>query len=379
MNVDTPAAEDSLLSAVASQLRAEVLQRWAAYFPVRAQAAAPDITFTPRRCGFSAIFKVDLDFTEIRARERLMVKIRREQKYGSFERSALTERTMAASRAEYNEHLKAHRFFAGRSDGLGVVRPIDYLESHNALLVEHAAGTDLSKLVRANSDLAASSIRKCGQWWRLFHHDLHLSSERDWNASALDPQFDRRLQRLQTFGVPTDLLEELRAEIKAATQNVPPVRVPVSLVHGDCKLRHVWATDTGIQVLDFGNARVGDSWRDPAALVVELSLYTLWSRRLDAAPQVDNIRTLLQAYFDGPPPRAFSLYVVDCLLKKWHRRLRNWGPGPAMNRIRKSLQTARLDKRLERLYIDRWFTTQIRAWLAVANGCPPAWLRKVVE
>ena len=89
--------------------------------------------------------------------------------------------------------------------------------------------------------------------------------------------------------------------------------------------------------------------------------------------------TLLHAYFDGPPPAAFSLYVVDCLLKKWHRRLRNWGSGAGVHRLRRSLKAAGLATRLERLYIDRWFTFQIRSWLALAEGHPPAWLRPVVE
>jgi hypothetical protein len=144
-------------------------------------------------------------------------------------------------------------------------------------------------------------------------------------------------------------------------------------------LRHVWATADGIQVLDFGNAKSGDSWIDPAALVVELSLYSLWTRRLDSAAKVPDMRTLLNAYFGGPPPAAFSLYVVDCLLKKWHRRLRKWGPGAGLTQLHSSLKTARLDKSVERLYIDRWFSGQVRAWLALAEGRPPKWLAPVME
>jgi hypothetical protein len=100
---------------------------------------------------------------------------------------------------------------------------------------------------------------------------------------------------------------------------------------------------------------------------------------LDSGPKVPDIRTIVHAYFGGPPPPAFSLYVVDCFLKKWHRRLRSWGAGPGLTGLRRALQTAALDKRLERLYIDRWFTAQIRAWLALAEDRPPTWLRAVTE
>ena len=127
-------------------------------------------------------------------------------------------------------------------------------------------------------------------------------------------------------------------------------------------------------LLETSLSRPSAKWLGPSML----SERTL-GLRIDSEPTVAEMRTLLRAYFDGPPPAAFSLYVVDCLLKKWHRRLRNWGPGSGLNRLRQSLRTARLDKPLERLYIDRWFTTQVRAWLALADGRPPAWLQIVVE
>jgi hypothetical protein len=258
-----------------------------------------------------------------------------------------------------------------------VVRPLDFLESHNALVVEHASGSDLSKLVKARSPLARPALRRCGVWWRLFHHELHKADARAWDADIADARLDRRLERVRRFGAPEELLATIRAEVSAAARRVPPVEVPVSLVHGDCKLRHVWATGHAIQVLDFGNTKPGDSWSDPAALAAELSLSSLWSHRLDSAAQVPEMRALLDAYFDGPVPRAFALYVVDCLLKKWQRRLRSWGPGAGLTGLRRSLRTAGLDKPVERLYVDRWFTSQIRAWVALAEGHPPAWLKGV--
>ena len=50
-----------------------------------------------------------------------------------------------------------------------------------------------------------------------------------------------------------------------------------------------------------------------------------------------------------------------------------------MTRLHESLQSAGLDKSIERLYIDRWFTTQIRAWLTFADGNAPAWLQPLME
>ena len=375
----SPTVQESELRVLSSELHAEILRRWPAYYPQQSGEKAPSLALTPRHCGFSVIFKGQLEFPVAAERKAFMIKIRREHKHGSFLSRDLSERTLALIRAEYAEHIKAYRFFADNRDGLSVVRPLDFIEPYNALVVEHAAGRDLSELVKEGSPLAASSVQQCGSWWRLFHHQLHQAQYRSWDPDILEPGLERRLTQLRTVGAPTDTLDALADDIRSAARRVTPSPVPVSLFHGDCKLRHVWASPSGIQVLDFGNAKVGDSWIDPAALVVELSLYSLWTRHLDAAAKAAEIRTLVRAYFDGPPPPAFSLYVVDCLLKKWHRRLRSWGPGAGLTRLRKSLQLARLDKPLERLYIDRWFTAHVRAWLAVADGQPPAWLRQVVE
>jgi hypothetical protein len=375
----SPAAEQAMLSDLAGELHVAVRERWPAYYPARPGHGQPTITVTPRRCGFSVILRADLEFPQGPAAERLIVKIRREHRNGSFLRSDLSERTIALSRTEYDEHLAAYRFFDRKDGGLSVVRPIEFIEPFNAIVVEHASGSDLSKLVKGNSHLAGPAIRRCGEWWRLFHHELHEARFRGWDPGSIDEGLDRRLARLRVFGVPAATLEALHQEIRATARRVPHVEVPVSRVHGDCKLRHVWATVDGVQVLDFGNTKVGDSWTDPAALVVELSLYSLWTARMDAALKAAEMRTLLRAYFGGPPPAAFALYVVDCLLKKWHRRLRSWGPGGGLTRLRHSLRTAGLDKSVDRLYIDRWFSTQTRAWLAAADGTAPGWLQAVVN
>ena len=373
----SPEVEQQLVAALAADIRQNIVERWPAYYPGRADGPPPAITMTPRHFGFSVIFKVELEFPD--GRESFMIKIRRQHKHGSFLLGELSDRTLALSRAEYDEHLTAYRFFAGRADGLSAVRPLDFVDSHNAFVVEHAAGSDLSKLVRGGSPLAQAAIRRCGEWWRLYHHELHKSVDRPWQSQAIDQWLERRLSRLHKIGAPADTVVAIEEEIRTAAQQVAPVPVPVSVVHGDCKLRHVWATADGIQVLDFGNTKSGDSWIDPAALVVELSLYSLWTPRMDSRRTAAEMRTLLRAYFGGPPPAAFALFVVDCLLKKWHRRLRKWGPGNGLTQLRRSLQTAGLDKPIERLYIDRWFASQIRAWLAVAGGRPPAWLQPVVE
>lgn len=370
-----PPSEPRLLAALATELGGEIERRWRGYYPERAACATPAIVMQTRQCGFSALYKVDLRFEDPPATEQLMVKIRREGRFGPFLLAELSARTVSASRLEYDEHVRAYQFFRARSRELSVVRPLDYLPDYNAILVNYASGRPLSTIAQDPGNDGVQALGRCGQWWRLFHHELHGARDRPWDAKVIDGYVERRLKRLKKVGVPEDTLRKVQDEVRDSTRRITPAPVPVSLIHGDCKLRHVWGTSEGIEVLDFGNTKTGDSWIDPAALVVELSLYSLWTTRLDSEPHVDHMRSLIRAYFDGPPPPAFALFVVDCLLKKWHRRLRDWGAGSGLRRVRQTLATVGLEKGVDRLYLDRWFTTQVRAWLAVAEGQPPAWLR----
>src|SRR5688572_17512603 len=87
----THAQERDLLNAIEQELHAEVSNRWHQYYPARSGHGTPAVTLTPRSCGFSAIYRADLDFPG-KGRERLIVKIRREQMHGSFSRSDLSDR-----------------------------------------------------------------------------------------------------------------------------------------------------------------------------------------------------------------------------------------------------------------------------------------------
>jgi hypothetical protein len=371
------AASADPLGPIAAELSEYVRLRWPAYYPDRANMGDPVLRVTPRHFGYSVILQVDLAFPN-GSSERFMMKIRRQQKHGSFVRTDLSEAILDSSRAEYHQHQKAYEFFAGRP-ALSVVRPLDFVESHNALVVAHAEGEDLGKLVKAGKPISSPALRWCGEWWRLFHRDLHRASDRAWDPALVDAATEQRFIRLRKFGVPEPTLAAIGSQIHQAARRTEPVMVPVGVAHGDCKLRHVWARPDGIQVLDFGNAKVADVWIDPAALVAELALYSLWTTRMAAVDQVPHIRVLVESYFEGAVPPAFGLYVVDVLLKKWHRRLRNWGPGAGLTRLRDSLRIGKLDRHVERLYIDRWFTEQVRAWAAFAEGRPPAWLAPVLE
>lgn len=363
------------LASISADLQAHVLDRWRAYFPARASASPPDVQLTVRHFGFSVLFEGMLTFPADARPERFMVKVRRNQRYGSIVPDDVNDRTLLLARKEYDEHVRAYQFFLNAPAELSVVRPIDYIERYHAFVVEHAAGRDLSKIVRSGEPIAVRSLERCGAWWRAFHDDLQQAQRCAWTADRLDRRLARRLERLRAIGAPVSLIAQLERDARAVARRVGPCQVPVSVIHGDCKLRHVWASPTGIQVLDFGNTKKGDSWMDPASLIAELSLYSLWSPRLHTASHLALMQAVVAGYFGDHPPAAFWLYVADSLFKKWHRRLRNWGPGPGMMRIRRSLKRVRLDAPVERLYIDRWFATQIRAWLALADGQPPDWLK----
>src|SRR5687767_2267812 len=91
--------ERQLLSELAAEVRDLAAERWRSYYIARAALPEPTITVTPRQFGFSVIFQVDLQFPNGGGSECFMVKIRRQQRAGSFVQEEMTDRTLALSRA----------------------------------------------------------------------------------------------------------------------------------------------------------------------------------------------------------------------------------------------------------------------------------------
>src|SRR5687768_16694000 len=72
-------------------LRSQMLHRWPTYYPHHASSDLAKMSLDLRECGYSVILKARLEFPRQNAHERLVVKIRREQKYGSILFDDVTE------------------------------------------------------------------------------------------------------------------------------------------------------------------------------------------------------------------------------------------------------------------------------------------------
>ena len=157
---------------VESRLRRQA----ASYYPDRSDQGSPEIVCTRTiDRGFSLRFEFTLNWADNPA-TRVIAKIRRDSVNDVFDQLQQTATAAALGRAEYDGLVRAYRYFSSGHAGLSVVRPLDYDDERNVLIVEHAAGRDLGVLVAARDPGCVKAFARCGRWLRLFHHDLHSSA-----------------------------------------------------------------------------------------------------------------------------------------------------------------------------------------------------------
>jgi hypothetical protein len=363
---DVPDLVAGLRHEVESRLRRQA----ASYYPERVEHGAPEIVCTRTiDRGFSLRFEFTLNWADSPA-TKVIAKIRRDSVNDAFDQLQQTATAAALGRAEFEGLARAYRYFSANHAGLGVVRPLDYDEERNVLIVEHASGRDLGVLVAARDPGCVKAFARCGRWLRLFHHDLHSSRLRTWSPSEVHELMNKRGRPLIDRGVPLRVLDPLLASLEklAATMQSQPVRW--STLHGDYKLKHVWATPDGVQALDFGNTHEGDCCRDVAAFLVEILLLRLGNPLADVRRVTSYADAFLEEYFQGPIDPVLPVYVIECLLKKWHRRLGAWSGGksnPMYVRFQRSLSLMGTGGLLNRTIVDRWFVARLQEWMERAS------------
>jgi len=360
-----PAAADDNLE---QKIRARIEKCWPKYFPSLATRPAPEIVClrTASR-GFSVMFEYELRFARPGS-EHVLVKVRRDSRHGPYLPGEVTQ-APELLRREFDELSRAYRYFERRGNGLRVVRPIDYYQDLNAVLIEKASGCDLGLLARTDEAASLAAVRRCGKWLRAFHEKVHKPRPRVWTIGEFETRLMRRRDKLVALGVPEKQLDPLLRDVIKLARTCRQREVPCSLLHGDYKLRHIWAGPESIQVFDFGNVSPGPCYVDVAAFLVELSVLKLGHPWFDTERVRRYSETFLRAYFPMQPPPLLSFYVVESLLKKWMRRRRTWSRTSTASRLHSCVRRLGAKSLVERWYLDRWFVARIRESLdAAARG-----------
>jgi hypothetical protein len=338
--------------------------RWRQYYPALAQGSAPlvDSSGPARVKRYSVLFEYTITFAPPHPPVAIVAKVHRASQGNGASQEAIVE-DVDRRQAEWAGLCSAYEFFGERADGLRVVRPVDHLEQHQAILVEKASGRDLGEIIKTGGPEGPAALERAGLWLAAFHRELHHETRREWTADGYMAALERRRAALLGSGVSPQVVDPLLDRVLATARRHSPATVPCSVLHGDYKLKHIWATPAGIEVLDFGNTHEGDCYVDVAALLVESITWRLGRPWIGRTRLERHTRPFLQAYFRGDPPPVFWLYVAESLLKKWSRRLVRWSGGnstPWAVAVQQHVQRARAMRLTSHLYLNRWFAVQIR-------------------
>lgn len=352
-------------------IREVIAHRWARYYPGRSRRPHVVVSGPTRLKSYSAIFEYAVIFPDAQPPAQIIAKIRRHARArNTASEGGVSETAVALGLREWEGMTSAYRYFASATDGLGVVRPLDYLDRHHVILVEKASGCDLGELVKAADPAASTALARAGCWLSHFHRGLHQIFNAEWSWPAYLARLELRRSRLVSQGVLPTVLDPLVRRAGDQAQRLSPVLVPRSVLHGDYKLKHIWATPDRIQVLDFGNVHPGECYADLAALLVELLAVRLGRPWVSRRRIGQYSGTLLHAYFAADPPPVFWLYVVEGLFKKWSHRLARWSGGdstPWAVTLQRCVARVHGAAPVNELYVNQWFTSQIMEALQLAS------------
>jgi hypothetical protein len=107
-----------------------------------------------------------------------------------------------------------------------------------------------------------------------------------------------------------------------------------------------------------------------AAFLVEIQLLRLGNPLADVRRVTSYADAFLDEYYQGPMDPVLPIYVIECLLKKWHRRLGAWSGGksnPMFVKFQRSLSLMGTGGLLNRTIVDRWFVARLQEWMERAS------------
>lgn len=305
----------------------EIVRRLATgYGPAWDFLRESDVTVTPvrlHRGPRSTVLQVEAESCASKRRFFIKTQPERSQIQGTVQGGSLT------TKREYEILCALHRRF-GEVSAFRVVKPLAYVECHDALVTEDAACLDLSAHLwrrvwhfngRKNLGKVLSMCLRCGQWLRRFQSNTEPQGRRRFSLPVMREYNDARLQilaRSAFCGVDQGWRSQMLAVFDSLAQEVLPDELRNVIVHGDFCPSNLLVSADKVIVVDFGSASEGSYLHDITHLYFHLQNLSTSPRfpsyfgpRLGAAavsgydPKVD---------VKGPLFRLFCLQHVLCKL-----------------------------------------------------------------
>ena len=348
---------------VTTHVRANLQQ----YYPDAGSAARVVVAKPAQRRRFTVIFELSLQNQNGAQIGNLIAKAYRiTPKKGSRDQDVEQK-----SRREFEFHQQVYEYFEQQSSEFSAVRPLDYLPDLKCLLIEKAEGDDLGKLIRQaryalteygslKADLG-NHFHRCGRWLSLMHEGFAAPEPSIFNKAAVERQVNHYYRRLMKAGGPATIADPVRQRILALGESFTGTPIRRSRLHGDFKLRHIFATTERIVPIDFGNEMVGNTFDDVARLLVEIRLlnYGLVLPVRQELPRYLQ-QQFLRGYFGAPqwPPLLHYQYII-WLWAKWDRRFKKFATNPIIKKLERGLRSLGIKHVINHTYVNGWFQREL--------------------
>jgi Ser/Thr protein kinase RdoA (MazF antagonist) len=252
----------------------------------------------------------------------------------------------------YHTAARVSDYLAEQGSEISAVRPTTYIPAENLALYPHVSGTPLSELLRFPGIEAGRYLRAAGVAVRALHRTpetlVELKShsvEKELKSIASASEHVRALLP-GTAATIAAILERARELNERLPQEAP------AFTYGDFKADHLWATPSGMTLIDFDTCYFYDQAIDLGKFMADLHFW-FDTYGIDGVPEAQE--QFLAGYGSVSPERLLRarLYEALVLVKSTVRRVKLFDPEWAPRTERLIERAAAVFDQLETAFTGR--------------------------
>jgi Ser/Thr protein kinase RdoA (MazF antagonist) len=213
-------------------------------------------------------------------------------------------------------------WLATNGSGAAAVRPISYLGDSRTVLYPALAGGPLSQLLGRRYGNGAEQLRRAGSLLRTLHSaPLEVAGQRDPYELAGEVSAVARATEHVQMLMPGAAQRIAAILDRARELNDRLPRERQTLVHGDCKLDHLWPAREGLTLIDLDRSGIGDPALDIGKLLADLGWWHLIADRPGLTQAREDLLDGYGAVASSPRVRRARVYEAVLLVKIAARRV----------------------------------------------------------
>ena len=260
-------------------------------------------------------------------KKMVLVKIRRNPKMESLTQAIATD-LHANVPIEYRSLVFVYDRLAGRDEGLSVIRPLDFIEPYQAIVMEEYPSQPLRKILvdqrnGGNLHELVDAATKTGKWLHYFHHHVNTPQEVSFSNDDILSEVEHFARRLENSSHGRVQAQEILTPFSEQMKYSQLDSMTFSQSHADMTCDNVlYSADQKVCVIDI-KTRLAPVYSDLGLILTHPETFKqqIFSAGLYLPESLLKVyrEAILAGYFSDEPPDKFlvAIYSAIKVLDKW--------------------------------------------------------------